>query len=126
MCLLGYREQRTETPLGKQGESTGGEAGRGREEYLAGWLNTWPLHARNPAEEALITALGQEGHGATVVYKATRDRGLFAEEFFDGCEFGFGHVQIFLGAFGVLFLHGGLGFGDVCPHPLLGGDDVAA
>jgi len=36
MCLLGYREQGTETPLGKQGESTKGDAGRGVEEYLAG------------------------------------------------------------------------------------------
>jgi len=48
-----------------------------------------------------------------------------AEEFFDGCEFGFRHVQILLGGFGVLFLHGGLCFAEVGPHALLGGDDVA-
>ena len=41
-------------------------------------------------------------------------------------EFGFGHVQILFGVLGVLLLHGELRFGDVCPHALLGGDDVAA
>src|SRR5579863_10131072 len=51
---------------------------------------------------------------------------LFAQEFFEGGEFGFGHVQILFGGLGVLFLHGRLGFGDVGPHALLGGDDVAA
>src|SRR5580704_17178776 len=51
---------------------------------------------------------------------------LFAEEFFEGGEFGFGHVQIIFGGLGVLLLHGGLGFGDVGLHALLGGDDVAA
>jgi len=43
------------------------------------------------------------------------------EEFFDGLELGFGHVQIFFGVFGVLFLHGELRFGDVRFHALLGG-----
>jgi len=49
-----------------------------------------------------------------------------AEEFLEGLEFGFGHVQILLGGFVVLFLHGELGFGEVRLHALLSGDDVAA
>lgn len=49
-----------------------------------------------------------------------------AEEFFDGLEFGFGHVQIFLRVFRVLFLHVVLRFGKVCLHALLGRDDVSA
>ena len=55
-----------------------------------------------------------------------RDEGLFTEKLLDGCEFGLGHVQILLRALGVVLLHGGLGFGDVGPHVLLGSDDVAA
>src|SRR5580658_2947464 len=47
---------------------------------------------------------------------------LFPKEFFDGREFGFRHVEILFGGFGVLFLHGGLRFGDVRLHALLGGD----
>ena len=55
-----------------------------------------------------------------------REGGLFSEELLDGCEFRFGHVQIFLRTLGVMLLHGGLGFGDVGLHVLLGSDDVAA
>ncbi len=55
-----------------------------------------------------------------------REGGLFSEELLDGCEFRFGHVQIFLRALGVMLLHGGLGFGDIGLHALLGGDYVAA
>ena len=51
---------------------------------------------------------------------------LFTQEFFEGGEFGFGHVQILFGGLGVLFLYGELGFGDIGLHALLGGDDIAA
>ncbi len=49
-----------------------------------------------------------------------------AQEFFDGLEFGFGHVQILFGAFGVLLLHGELSFREIRFHALLGRDNIAA
>jgi hypothetical protein len=51
---------------------------------------------------------------------------LFPEKFLDRGELGFGHIQIFLGPFAVLFLHGRLCFCNIRPHALLSGDDVAA
>lgn len=48
------------------------------------------------------------------------------EEFLDGLEFGFGHVQIFFGVLGILLLHGILRLVEVGFHALLGGDDVSA
>ena len=49
-----------------------------------------------------------------------------AQEFFDGLQFGFGHVQILFGAFGILLLHGELSFREICFHALLGRDNIAA
>ena len=48
-----------------------------------------------------------------------------AEEFFDGLEFGVGHIQVFFGVLRVLLLHEKLRFGEVRLHALLGGDNVA-
>ena len=49
-----------------------------------------------------------------------------AEEFLDGLEFGFGHIEIFLGALRVLLLHINSRFGEIGVHALLGRDDVPA
>ena len=49
-----------------------------------------------------------------------------AEEFFDGLQLGFGHVQIFLRALEVVVLPRGLGFGKVGVHARFRGNDVAA
>ena len=49
-----------------------------------------------------------------------------AQEFFDGLEFGFGHVQIFLGVFRVLLLQEVLCLVEVGLHALLSRDDVSA
>jgi len=51
---------------------------------------------------------------------------LVAEEFFNGLEFGVGHVQILLGVFRILLLHVVLRFVEVRLHALLGGNDVTA
>ena len=74
-----------------------------------------------------VVKSGEEPSPEWLCYRAFAGKGgLVAQEFFDGLELGFGHVQILFGVLGVLLLHGRLGFGDVGPHALLGGDDVTA
>lgn len=49
-----------------------------------------------------------------------------AEEFLDGLQLGFGHVEIFLGALRVLLLHIQPRFGEIEVHALLRRNDVSA
>lgn len=51
---------------------------------------------------------------------------LVAEEFLDGLQFGFGHVEIFLCAFRVLLLHIQPRFGEIEVHALFRSNDVSA